>query len=210
MISRTVAGIVFLLLAIQNTQALTWVENPTDSWIYYRVPTGRGGFGPADYFPTDISELRLGSAWREGAGDTFFVQYTDPDNGAFSVSSATKGFHLFETWIVSDFDQELLFVNNGNDGHALFMDHNFVLGGGSGVEINDTISLQAGVPCNLFLAAHNTNGGFNTLLLAGGQPIERVSGITMSAVLTHIPEPQTCLLALFSICMMLGVRYQKH
>lgn len=192
-----VAGLVVMVAcSIESVYAITRVGSPEDAWSYSKQV---GAVGNLNFFPTDTSEF---------ASATFvdYVTYTHPAGGQFRTAPiASKGFHVFRTWVTSESDQDLFFINGGDDGHSVFVDGDFIAGAGFGVNVTGNISLQARVPRELTVVTHNALGemhaNFNTEPTQD-RLLEDTPGISISAVLVPEPAASTLLLA--------GLRRWQH
>ena len=147
------------------------------NWLYSSGPSSTAS---TTFYPTNLGQL-------SGCTDHGYVSYfTEPGDstvGRFTPPDNSTGqYHLYETHVVSDFDQTVSYWLRGNDGVSLFVDDEFVIGGGFGVENTGDIVFQAGVPRKILLAGHNAFEKTNVTFRANGGRLEDAPGLRTSAV----------------------------
>jgi hypothetical protein len=184
---RTLTGGIFAaILSMQSLSAVTIVSVPEGAWSYSTLSTIVGGM---NYYPTLESEF-------SSASFVNYVTYGYPANGWFAQQgSVAGGFHVFTTWVTSNQNQTISFVNGGDDGHSVFIDGNFLGGAGFGVNVTGDISFAAGVPRRLTVVTHNSGGEWHANFFpnpSGDRVLEDTPGISISA----IPEPTSFMLLL--------------
>lgn len=74
--------------------------------------------------------------------------------------SANAGYEVLTTFAISSTDRTLNLVFNGDDGHSLFVDGQFLGGAGFGVPHSNLVSFAGGVPRKVQLAVYNSIGGW--------------------------------------------------
>ncbi len=166
---------------------------PVDSWAYSK----HEAVGlPSDiaYYPTadDLSR------------SVFQGYVVTPQYGRWSdssVSSVDTTF-VFSTTLVSAATQTLSLKLNGDDGHSVFVDDQFVAGGGFAVPVAFDLLLQAGVPVRLLVADHNAPGPWELQLTdQNGNSLKTLSGITLDAS----PVPEASAAASLGLLLALGL-----
>ena len=146
-----------LTLSIRDATALVFTNTPNKSWRYAELiensPNG------TTYFPTSTNEYTA-------AGFNGFV--TEEEDGIYGPliikSSGNAGYQIFTTWAMSPTNKTLNLVFNGDDGHSLFVDGQFMGGGGFGVAVSNSVLFSANVPRKIELADYNSGGGWGIYL----------------------------------------------
>ena len=106
--------------------ALTYTNSPDQSWAYSQLIESNPN--DSTYYPTTTNEYGL--ATFEG-----YVTYEDGGgSGPLIVDeSGDTGYQVVTTWVMSASNQTINLVFNGDDGHSLFIDGQFVGGAGFGI-----------------------------------------------------------------------------
>ena len=84
---------------------------------------------------------------------------------------------LYSTYIMSDVDQTVEFVVNGDDGHSVYADGVRLAGGGFGVTLRAQVALQANTPVKLDFLGANSGGGWH-FSIGFGEQTETTGGYT--------------------------------
>ena len=147
------------------------------NWLYSSGPSSTAS---TTFYPTNLGEL---SGCTDHGYVSYFAEPGDSTVGRFTPPDNSTGqYHLYETHVVSDFDQTVSYWLRGNDGVSLFVDDEFVIGGGFGIENTGDIVFQAGVPRKILLAGHNAFEKTNVTFRANGGRLEDAPGLRTSAV----------------------------
>ena len=147
------------------------------NWLYSSGPSSTAS---TTFYPTNLGEL---SGCTDHGYVSYFAEPGDSTVGRFTPPDNSTGqYHLYETHVVSDFDQTMSYWLRGNDGVSLFVDDEFVIGGGFGIENTGDIVFQAGVPRKILLAGHNAFEKTNVTFRANGGRLEDAPGLRTSAV----------------------------
>jgi len=114
------------------------------------------------YFPTSAVEFATSSfrgyvSYVDCGG--WFDPKTDAGPAIFDTFG-NQGYQIFSTWILSNTNRTLNLAATGDDGHSLFVDGQFMVGGGQAEIISATVTLTAHVPRELTLAVYNSIGGW--------------------------------------------------
>jgi hypothetical protein len=116
-------------------------------------------------------------------------------------SNLSKTSRVFTTYIRSAIDQTVRFGMGGDDGHSIFIDDNFLIGGGYAVNINSTFDMVANQSYELTTVGNNNYGHFELLFaIAGGYddstglyswsgPVSNAQNISMDAAGIFAPLP---------------------
>jgi hypothetical protein len=166
----------------QPVQQLT--NTAAGAWSYSELLADNPN--PTTYFPTTTNEF---------SAATFQGYVTWGDEGAsgpliFSYDY-NLGYQIFSTWVESAVTTNLNLAFNGDDGHSLFVDGQFICGGGFGLAESNTVAFVAGDPRQLILADYNSLGGWGAYLGQGpwtgygeqnwNNLLEVTPGITLNA-----------------------------
>jgi hypothetical protein len=190
--------------ALVNPQ---YCATPQGCWAY-SLKDNIGQGSSAQYYPTSISEL-AGSVFQGYVTYDPVIQLTPPDTVGFWVVNDTDDLYLFTTYLTSSIDQTITLLENGDDGHSLFINDIFVEGGGFATGVTYNLSLQAGIPVKLTATLYqgpfagapypiNPPGGtydgvlqFGVLVGVDWIKIQEVPGIQISAEITAQPVPES-------------------
>jgi len=124
----------------------------------------------------------------ELSGVTFggYATYDSANPGRFRMSSGNL-FRVYETWVESETDVTLSLRLNGDDGHSIFVDGLFVVGGGFNEAYQPDIDLVAGTPRRLQLTSNNAGGPWYVHCdarigdVGDRVPLEDIPGVTIHA-----------------------------
>ena len=132
----------------QVAHAHTVTNAPEGAWRYsYKGQLS----GSTTWYASNTNELA-------GLTSGGYVTYETP--GWFHGSSGLQ-LRTYETWVVAEADVTLSCGSGGDDGHSVFIDGVFIVGGGYGVNVYFDLVLQAGVPRRLLLASNNALGSWH-------------------------------------------------
>jgi len=135
--------------------------------------------------------------------------------GIASNEHDTTTMHVFETFIESSIDQQVTFSFGGDDGHSLFLDDTFLVGGGFGVWNSTTVDMIAGISYRLTFVGNNNSGSwrwdFTTNTGNGGTALASAANISMDGEgdFAPVPEPATMLLFGTGLVGLVGSRLRK-
>ena len=150
------------LLAIfvpQVTLAVQFTNTTHNSWRYSEMIVSSPNI--TAYYPAATNDYA--SAIFKG-----YAIFEDSGDGPLIVDYAgNPGYQVLSTWILSTSNQSINLAFNGDDGHSLFVDGEFLDGGGFGVAVSGTFSLSAYVPRKLELAIYNSLGGWGGFIGLG-------------------------------------------
>jgi hypothetical protein len=164
--------------------ALTYTNSPDQSWAYSQLIESNPN--DSTYYPTTTNEYGL--ATFEG-----YVTYEDGGgSGPLIVDeSGDTGYQVVTTWVMSASNQTINLVFNGDDGHSLFIDGQFVGGAGFGIPVSNTVVFAANTPRKFELADYNSAGGWGVYLGLGpwngyidgnwSNLLENTPGLTLNA-----------------------------
>ena len=169
----------------------SFTGTPIDSWGYFQLLNAGHGQSTT-YFPTTVGEYQ--NAVFQG-----FVTYnhsgTPPSDW---YGQAFDSIQVFSTYLLPDHNITLTLQEGADDGHSLFVNRQFVGGGGFGTAVNYTLSLSAGVPTLLEVVGYNGPGPweFDVRVQPTGEVLNDVPGLSLYAnsTLSSIPEPSSLLL----------------
>jgi hypothetical protein len=194
-----------------SSETIQTVPATTENMWSYSMVDSYSGVTSHDWYATSISQLAGGShlGYVEGSAN-----YSDRDY--FRGPSGFQSLHVFDTYIMSTFDQSLTLYIDGDDGHSLFIDGSFVGGGGFNANVRPTINLLANTAYHLTLAGANYGGPYvlhigldvGTNNMYGGT-IDSVAGIVMNADindLTPVPVPASMFLFSAGIAGLAGLK----
>jgi hypothetical protein len=176
--------------------AIVYTDTPSGSWRWATLTSVGKNYSTA-YYPE--SDSVFFAATFNG-----YVTY-DTDTGHSWYGAGLDTIQVFSTYVTSQTDQVISVRAGGDDGHSLFVDSAFVLGGACGATLDYELSLQAGIAKRIDLVGYNGPGNwvFGIGLPNGsdiGDPIESITGVTINAV----PEPCSLVLLLMagvSVCL---------
>ena len=116
-------------------------------------------------------------------------------------SNLSRTSRVFRTYIMSAVDQTVRFGIGGDDGHSIFIDDNFLAGGGYAVNVSSVFDMVANQSYELTEIGNNAGGHFELLsALSGGYnettgeyswsgPVSNAQNISMDAAGTFSPVP---------------------
>ena len=184
------------LCASPNLAAYPIQPTANGNWSF---ATGSDAGFASNWYPTSVGDFAAVAAQgfatynERGWSPPRFMGYTD----------TSAGFHVFTTYAVSATSQTLFFLCGGDDGHSIFVDDNFIAGGGFGTNVTGAISFVANQPLKLTLANYNAGPGewhiglgFRAISSGSYRPIEDMPSVSTSATPVLLPEPSTCAMAL--------------
>lgn len=170
-----------------------FTSNPSGSWSYSEI-SGAGHGQSISYFPSAPADFS--SAVFQG-----YVDYDPavgvPPKGWTGVGNDSM--QVFSTYVISSITQSVPIRFTGDDGHSLFANGAFLVGGGFGSILDYNLPLQAGVPVLLELVGYNGPGNWVYEIGLQGQgnligpPIDTLPGVTVGANPASIPEPSSAL-----------------
>jgi hypothetical protein len=207
MSKKSIVGlaVVCLVGGISHTgQAVVLTGTPEDSWTYAMLsPAGQSI--TTTYFPTSRSDFAAAVVQGYATYDTEYP--------SFFTGSALDTMHVFTTFLYTPTDMSIALRMNGDDGHSLFVDDAFVGGGGFGVMVNYTLSLQGGVVRKLELVGYNAGGPSvfgiglpdNSHPSGFASPINGVAGLSLNADADFSPVPEPTTLAIWGTLGTLGL-----
>ena len=183
------ATLILAVLALLSGEAgqaragLIYTSSPVGSWSYsYGTNAGHGY--SSTYYPTSTAEYQ--TATFQG-----YISYnqTNADGSAYFgpiYDDPGDTFHIFTTYVTSTATQIIGITIAGDDGHSLFVNDEFVEGGGFGSILTYDLMLNAGVSTELQLAGYNGPGGW----VFGITAPDSYRGVTINATVP-VPEPST-------------------
>jgi hypothetical protein len=212
-IPLVLAGLLLLATSERSFGGVIFTKTPVNSWRYYEGPAGHGL--SQTYYPTSVAEFS--SAPFKGYvtyDPTAFKPGDGPAPHYFYGPSGDDTFQIFTTYVDSSIDQTLSIRIDGDDGHSLFVNDAFVIGGPFAAVLDTTLTFQANVPVKLTLAGHNGPGpwAFGIGLPLGANnisgPINDVAFLKLNANgnFAATPEPATAVLFGMGCLCVLAVR----
>ena len=128
----------FIITAPQ-TNGLVFASSSSGAWAWFQLIEPNPN--STTYYPTSTNEYA-------GAAFQGYVMYGDnsPYGPVIESQIAALGYQVLSTWVLSSSNQTLNLVINGDDGHSLFVDGQFLGGAGFGVPVSASVSFTAGVP----------------------------------------------------------------
>ncbi len=134
------------------SSAEEFTNTPNGSWRYSELVKS----SPYDttYFPT--STVEYAHAVFRG-----YMTFKNTSQGPLIHDNlGNTGYQILTTWVKSSTNQTLRLVFNGDDGHTLFVDGEFMGGNGFSIATSNSVPLLANVPRKLELAIYNSLGGW--------------------------------------------------
>lgn len=213
-ILQLLAGLMVFATCGPSLAGVVLTGTPAESWSYSEMNNAGHGIDTS-FYPTSTSEF-------QNASFQGYVTYdpaiSKPGDGSvphyFYGPSGDDTYQIFTTYIESQSNLTLTIRFDGDDGHSLFVNDVFETGGGFGVALDETLSLQAGVPVKITLAGHNGPGPWafgiglplSTANISG--PLDAVSGLQMNANgdFSTVPEPSSMLLFGTAAFVLVGIR----
>ena len=142
--------------------AQVYSSSPDGAWRYHislgqPEPPGTS----TTYFATSVTEYeKFFSSYALAHAEISATGGGDSWKGGF-LGDDEASFQIFSTYIQSDIDQTINLAVVGDDGHSLFVNDAFVVGGGFGAYVTHSLVLEAGVPKKLELAGYNGPDSWN-------------------------------------------------
>jgi hypothetical protein len=186
---RGLAAAGLLLLLVSSAKAgLTppsFTNTPENSWRYSELLDAGHGQSTT-YFPTTYGEYQ----------NAVFQGYVTYNHGVPPSDWYGQGFdtiQVFSTYLLSHQDLTLPLIEGADDGHSLFVNHQFVGGGGFGSTVMYTLSLSADVPRLFEVVGYNGPGPweFDVAVQANGDVLNNVPGLRINADGQFVPEPSS-------------------
>ncbi len=145
------------------------------------------------------------------------------DHFADTTSNFSKTSRVFTTYIRSAIDQTVRFGMGGDDGHSMFLDDGFLVGGGFGVNISHIFDMVANQSYELTTVGNNNGGGFELLFSIAGDlddstgqygwagPVSNAQSISMDAAgnFAAVPVPGAIWLLGSALLGLAGVSRRK-
>lgn len=194
-----------LLLLVQcvlrgDTVPAVFTGTPDDSWSYFQETNTNHRYSTT-YFPTSATDF-------SNAAFQGWVTY----NGGSPTPSWWEGqgensFQIFSTIITSSTDITIPIKVGSDDGHSLFINNNFVGGGGFGIDYYGNITLQANVPVLVTIAGYNGIGSWEFCLIDSitNGPLDDLPGISLEGVTLY--EPSTNILVVSGLLLMTVIHF---
>jgi hypothetical protein len=182
----------------------SFTNTPVNSWAYSQLLNAGHGESTT-YYPTTTAEY-------QGAVFQGFVTYNNgtPPNRFFG--DAEDSIQVFSTYLTSRQDQTLSLAFGGDDGSSLFVNRQFVGGGGFAVTTQFDLSLLAGIPTLIDLVGYNGPQNWVFGINAnGGELLNDVPGLSLNApAAAAVPEPSSLSLAGLSLAFLLGIAFCRR
>ena len=142
-------------------------------WAFSHLPNrGRD----AEYFPQSVQEF-AGATFQEFIPDTAYLVHSlqNPDD------LVGEGYYVYETWIEANKDMELPVAVWGDAGHSLFLDDEFIAGGGFGRRENAVIELAAKTPRKFTAVVYQARNTVFVHVTSNLRKISDASGLSISS-----------------------------
>jgi len=187
-----------LLTSMSGICAYPLELNSEGNWLYSTKSSGISGISNKNYYPQNLSEFS--NATVQG-----YVTYS-PEAGYAGwlrdAGNTTLGFHIFTTYVTSS--QSLLeFKNGGDDGHSVFVDDQFIVGGGFGQDVYGSISFALNSTRKITVVVNNAIGEWQGNFFVKSATnewitVESKPGVSINAAPPAVPEPSALCLGVLS------------
>jgi len=184
-------------VVVQNTPILSSPASADGLWAYSYDAGPNASIVNAASFATTTAHYS-GAVSQGYVGDSGTSDFDLWDSGGLSDSRTT---HVFSTYIKSSLNQSITTRVGGDDGHSIFIDGIFDVGGGFGVSAVSTLNMVANTVYFLEVVNYNFGGPW---LHAFGEwngsayinDLRNIANISMNAdgVFASVPEPTTIVL----------------
>jgi hypothetical protein len=200
----------FVNSAVAGLVPTSFTGTPQGSWSYSEQ--ANAGHGQSiSYFPTTSAEF-------QGAVFQGFVTYNAGTPASYWFGQGFDSFQIFSTSVQSPVAMTLPLILGGDDGHSLFINGQFVGGGGFGDNgVSFDLTLQPGVPVQIVIAGYNGPGpfAFDLGLRPNFDPVlENVPGLLLNAngIFPAItaPEPMSVLLWTIAAAAATAIAFRKN
>jgi hypothetical protein len=157
------------------------VSTPEAAWAYFKFPDAGHNFDP-EYVParSDISSAE------------FLGFVTTPADGIWGGAefSGTDTVYVFTTVVQSTTPVTIPLVWDGDDGHAVFVNGEFVGGGGFAEDVPFDLAVAPGASVTLEVVGYNAGGPWVLKLLRRdtGLPLTSTPGVTIDACTANVPS----------------------
>jgi hypothetical protein len=143
----------------------TVASSPDGAWNFRHTLAPQAPGANAAYYPTAVSEF---AAAVPVLSSTAYLLPDAPTSNStrgdawlgLDVADNEQRFYVFETYATADEDVTIFVALSGDDGHSLFVDDQFVAGGGFGELVPASITLHQHAKTKITLAGYNAGGGF--------------------------------------------------
>lgn len=163
---------------------------PVDSWKYSQLLNAGHGQSTT-YYATTYAEY-------ENAALQGYITYNHDTPADSFYGDAYDSIQVFGTYLESKQNQQLTIHFGGDDGSSLFVNGQFVGGGGFGATTYYTLDLHAGVPMLIDLVGYNGPGNWVFGIYAPNEVLlNDVPGLSLNAdgQFQAVPEPSALLTA---------------
>ncbi len=181
-------------VVVQNTPILSSPASVDGLWAYSYDAGPNLSIASASSFATTAANYSS-TVFQGYVGDSGTSDYDLWDSGGLSDDRTT---HVFSTYIMSSVNQSITTRVGGDDGHSIFIDGIFDVGGGFGVSAVSTLNMVANTVYFLEVVNYNFGGPW---LHAFGEwngsayinDLRNITNISMNAdsVFASVPEPTT-------------------